>query len=98
MSKIDTNKYFKVERNEFGFICCIQEVGDTSKLIKDIHKQNDEVDKLKNIIDEIENLLKEICNEECDFKWCRGRNHCGDDDCRYMQIMEKVKQAKRSNK
>lgn len=45
-------------------------------------------------LDEIEEIVKNICDEECDFKWCKGIKHCGDDDCRYMQIMEKIKQAK----
>lgn len=46
------------------------------------------------ILDEIEKIIKDTCFEECDFKWCKGKKHCGDDDCRYMQIMEKIKQAK----
>lgn len=50
--------------------------------------------KYKQCLDEIEKIIKDTCFEECDFKWCKGKKHCGDDDCRYMQIMEKIKQAK----
>lgn len=54
--------------------------------------------KINKCLDEIEEIVKDICDEECDFKWCKGKKHCGDDDCRYMQIMQKIKEVKGNEK
>lgn len=39
-------------------------------------------------------MLKEICMEECSFDWNKtSKKHCGDCDCRYGQILQKISEC-----
>ena len=52
-----------------------------------------QLDQLKQTLAEIKEILKEICMEECSFDWNKtNKKHCGDYDCRYGQILQKIKQ------
>lgn len=57
--------------------------------VKDINKAS---------LKAIEKIIENICVEECGFKWGKNTKHCGDDDCRYMRIMEQVKKVKEVKK
>ena len=67
------------------------------KIIKNKEERNIELykenNKLKQTLAEIKEMLKEICMEECSFDWNKtSKKHCGDCDCRYGQILQKIKQ------
>ena len=45
---------------------------------------------LKAALEEIKNDLKEVCKEECDYT---KPKFCGDCDCRYGQILDKINEV-----
>lgn len=50
--------------------------------------------KLRKCLQEIKEILKEICIEECLFDWNKtNKKHCGDCDCRFMQLLEKISEC-----
>jgi predicted RNase H-like nuclease (RuvC/YqgF family) len=50
--------------------------------------------KLEKTLTEIKEMLKEICMEECLFDWNKtSKKHCGDCDCRYGQILQKISEC-----
>ena len=66
----------------------IREIG---KMLGDLQIEND---KLKQTLTEIKEMLKEICMEECLFDWNKtNKKHCGDCDCRYGQILQKISEC-----
>ena len=57
-----------------------------------------EYDKLKQTFSEIKEILKEICMEECSFDWNKtNKKHCGDCDCRYGRILQKISKCEENN-
>ena len=44
----------------------------------------------RSALEEIRNDLKEVCKEECDYT---KPNFCGDCDCRYGQILNKINEV-----
>lgn len=51
-------------------------------------------DKTIQTLTEIKEMLKEICMEECSFDWNKtSKKHCGDCDCRYGQILQKISEV-----
>lgn len=59
--------------------------------------QTTNIEELKNYkqtLAEIKQMLKEICMEECSFDWNKtSKKHCGDCDCRYGQILQKISEC-----
>ena len=54
--------------------------------------------KFKQTLTEIKEMLKEICMEECLFDWNKtSKKHCGDCDCRYGQILQKISEVENEN-
>ena len=54
--------------------------------------------KNQQVITEIKEMLKEICMEECSFDWNKtSKKHCGDCDCRYGQILQKISECEENN-
>lgn len=52
----------------------------------------------KKTLAEIKEMLKEICMEECSFDWNKtSKKHCGDCDCRYGQILQKISEVEDAN-
>ncbi len=59
---------------------------------------SDWVKDYKQLITEIKELLKDICIEECCFDWNKtNKKHCGDCDCRFMQLLEKISECEVEN-
>lgn len=57
-------------------------------------KQYKEFCDMKQTLAEIKEMLKEICMEECSFDWNKtSKKHCGDCDCRYGQILQKISEC-----
>ena len=53
---------------------------------------------LKQTLTDIKEMLKEICMEECSFDWNKtSKKHCGDCDCRYGQILQKIRECEVEN-
>jgi hypothetical protein len=51
-------------------------------------------DESEQTLTEIREMLKEICMEECLFDWNKtNKKHCGDCDCRYGQILQKISEV-----
>jgi DNA-binding Lrp family transcriptional regulator len=51
-------------------------------------------DEAEQTLTEIREMLKEICMEECLFDWNKtNKKHCGDCDCRYGQILQKISEV-----
>ena len=63
-------------------------------LFKVQYKLADNNKKLRQCLTEIKELLKDICIEECCFDWNKtNKKHCGDCDCRFMQLLEKISEC-----
>ena len=63
-------------------------------LFKVQYKLADNNKKLRQCLTEIKDMLKEICMEECLFDWNKtSKKHCGDCDCRFMQLLEKISEC-----
>ena len=68
------------------------------KLIMETVQLRQENKKLKQTLTEIKEMLKEICIEECLFDWNKtNKKHCGDCDCRFMQLLEKISECEVGN-
>ena len=67
-------------------------------LFKVQYKLADNNKKLRQCLTEIKELLKDICIEECCFDWNKtNKKHCGDCDCRFMQLLEKISECEDKN-
>ena len=78
----------ELEKNSFDWD------GKEKNLVIQAIELNERYDKLKQTLAEIKEMLKEICMEECSFDWNKtSKKHCGDYDCRYGQIIQKISEG-----
>lgn len=67
-------------------------------LLKIQYQLADSCTKYEQTLAEIKEMLKEICMEECSFDWNKtSKKHCGDCDCRYGQILQKISEVEDAN-
>lgn len=67
-------------------------------LLKIQYQLADSCTKYEQTLTEIKEMLKEICMEECSFDWNKtSKKHCGDCDCRYGQILQKISECEVKN-
>jgi len=62
----------------------------TEKFKAKIARLEQENKQMKSALEEIKNDLKEVCKEECDYTKAK---FCGDCDCRYGQILNKINEV-----
>lgn len=53
------------------------------------------ISQYESALEEVKNVLKEICKEECDYTKTK---FCGDCDCRYGQILNKIEEVLNESK
>ena len=67
-------------------------------LLKIQYQLADSCTKYEQTLAEIKEMLKEICMEECSFDWNKtSKKHCGDCDCRYGRILQKISECEVEN-
>lgn len=73
------NKELKEENIEYDEELAIEKLSHKSDL--------ETLERYRSALEEIKNVLKEVCKEECDYT---KPKFCGDCDCRYGQILNKI--------
>lgn len=95
-SNNNTNCYYKQLKRKEQECEKLKEAIDG--LLKIQYQLADSCTKYEQTLAEIKEMLKEICMEECSFDWNKtSKKHCGDCDCRYGQILQKISECEVKN-
>lgn len=95
-SNNNTNCYYKQLKRKEQECEKLKEAIDG--LLKIQYQLADSCTKYEQTLAEIKEMLKEICMEECSFDWNKtSKKHCGDCDCRYGQILQKISEVEDAN-
>ena len=71
---------------------------DFEDVYENMRYEKQQLEQFGQTLTDIKEMLKDICMEECSFDWNKtSKKHCGDCDCRYGQILQKISKSEVDN-